>query len=204
MVILLGFFLVFLPALQCTLLCCVLIIFYSIFMNSFPLCSMSSLWSSAAICLDDSFVHFIIMFCLCCSFFSGIMGLQHPGVLVHRATWAEPAVTGLDLWRAAQLLLDDRLLQPAGFPDSHETGTHGIRLPTCFPSAGDKTRWHTEGRAGTQPHSHTRASLQPHACTDTHTRTDKVAYKHVNAQFTFSNAFQNMGTVNTTEGHNLV
>lgn len=124
-------------------------------------------------------------------FFPGVVGLQHPRVLVHRATWAESAVPGLDLWRAAQLLLDDRLLQPAGLSDSHETGTHGIRLPTCLPTAGEESRWHAEGRAGTQPHSHTQASSQPHAHTCTF-----LFFKWVPI-------YINMGEVNTTEGCNL-
>ena len=93
------------------------------------------------------------------------MGLQHSGVLVHRADWAEPAIPGLDLWGAAELFLDDRFLQPTGLPDSHETGTHSIRLPTYLPTAEEKTRWHTQGEAGTQPHSHTQTCIHVHAYT---------------------------------------
>lgn len=85
---------------------------------------------------------------LCCNVLSkflfgfvGFMGVQHPGLLVHRTPWSGSAVPGLDLWRASQLLLDDRFLQPAGLPDSHETGTHRIRLPVCSATAAEQSRW---------------------------------------------------------------
>lgn len=171
MAIWLGFR-VFLPAVHCTMFCGILIFFipflWILFLSALRSpCGLllQSVWMTV-LCISSQYFVCVVLF-----FFSGIVGLQHPGVLVHRATWAEPAVPGLDLWRAAQLLLDDRLLQPAGLPDSHETGTHGIRLPTCLPNAGEETRWHAEGQAGTQPHSHTQASLQPYACTNTHTYT---------------------------------
>lgn len=90
--------------------------------------------SSPLIHLDDSFsVYYCnVLFVCCLPFVSGIVGFQHPGVLVHRVAWAKPAVPGMDLWRAAQLLLDGRLLQPAGLSDSHETGTHRHQATYLF------------------------------------------------------------------------
>lgn len=104
-------------------------------------------------------------------FLAGIMGLQHPGVLVYGAAWAEPPVSGLDLWGPAQMLLDDRLLQPSGLPDSDETGTRGNRLPTYLPSVGEETRWRTEGEAGTHSQLHSK-----HMYSYTHTNINKQAW----------------------------
>lgn len=73
--------------------------------------------------------------------FAGIVGLQYAGLLVHRTARSGPAVPGLDLRRAAQLLLDDRLLQPSGLPDSYETGTHSFRRPACAATAVEQSRW---------------------------------------------------------------
>lgn len=162
----------FLPAVcLCSIvLSCIIIFFFlfycvELFIFLLP-CSDSqsiffhlSLLSFLLICLYDSFHCLIIMFCSrCCLCFSGIMGLQHPGVLVHRIAWAEPAVPILDLWRAAQLLLDDRLFQPAGLPDSNETGTHGVELPTYLPTAREDTRWHAEAHIQTCTRTHKHSS----------------------------------------------
>lgn len=74
--------------------------------------------------------------------FVGIVGLQYAGLLVHRTARSGQAVPGLDLRRAAQLLLDDRLLQPSGLPDSYETGTHSFQA-TCLRTATavEQSRW---------------------------------------------------------------
>lgn len=82
----------------------------------------------------------------------GIVGLQHTGLLVHRTARSGPTVSGLDLWRTSQLLLDDRLLQPTGLPDSHETGTHSCNLPA-------------------QPPLRSRADGHVHTCTPATTHT---------------------------------
>lgn len=129
---------------------------------------MSYLPFSSQSHLDDMFQCFIVLFCSCYCLsvsllFSVIVGLQHPGVLVHGAAWAEPSVPGLDLWRETQLLLDDRFLQPAGLPDSHETGTHDIRLPTIYPQQGKRPDGTQREK---QAHSHIYTRMQ--TCTDIH------------------------------------
>lgn len=87
----------FLPAvcLRSIVFCCIIIFFLfycaALFIFILP-CSDSqsiffhlSLLSFLLICLYVSFQCLIIMFCSCCCLcFSGIVGLQHPGVLVHR------------------------------------------------------------------------------------------------------------------------
>lgn len=66
---------------------------------------------------------------ICCVDF---LGINHAGILVHWAAWERHPVPFLVLWRAAELLLDDWLLQPAGLPDCYETGGHCL-LYHCYP-----------------------------------------------------------------------
>lgn len=50
------------------------------------------------------------------------MGVQHAGLLVHRAAGARPAVQDVVLPREANVFLDIWTLQPHGIPHCHETG----------------------------------------------------------------------------------
>lgn len=53
---------------------------------------------------------------------SGVVGVYHHWVLVHRATRERSTVPYLGIWRKTKLLLDDRVLQPSGISNSNETG----------------------------------------------------------------------------------
>ena len=64
----------------------------------------------------------------CTAYCADLVGLEHAGILVHRADREEQPVPQLVLRRASNLLLDDRLLQRAGIPHRNATGTQN--LPT--------------------------------------------------------------------------
>ena len=59
-----------------------------------------------------------VSLCVC----ADLMGLQHPGFLVHRADWSQHTVPQLVLWWSSSHILDDRILQRSGIPDRYETG----------------------------------------------------------------------------------